>query len=298
MAAVRIFMTGRYEPETCHSQMVRRSKLLLALVVVLASAAIGLAYGGVVESVVSPEQLPGPQAVGIVAIFGVIVLGVVASSILDRRAWKSLGSNAGLTAGGGPEFEGGRPAESDKPTLTGVVRGRPVRMWAYSTGGGRHSSNRTYTVVEAELGTPVDWHAAFDAGGTDDAPEDPAIDAAKTQTIDGLGVRGDAPQEVVRGILTRAVRDAVTAADGEVAVGDVKDNVVGDVLDELDDADGMAATFAEGMLDVATDGTDGPSRVVQHRARGLLTDGATLQSRIDAVTTLADEVDRTSTATR
>lgn len=275
--------------------MIRRSKLLLALVVLGVSAIIGLAYAGMIESIVSPDQLPGQPVVGVGAILGVVVIGLLSSAYLDRRAWTEMGSSAGLTAGGGTRFAGGPPEKSDKPTLTGTVGGRPVRARTYSTGGSRNESSKTYTVVEAELDTPVDWHASFGFEGVEEVPDDPGIDAAKTRTVDGVGVRGEISEDDARAVLTREVREAVSAVEGEVAVGDVTENVIDDVLDELDDGGGgMARTFAKGMLNAGSDGNDGPSRMVQHRDRGLLTNEETLRRRIDAVTALADAVDRTS----
>lgn len=134
--------------------MVRRSKLLLGLVVVGVCAGIGLAYFGTIESVVSPDQLPGSPAVGPVAIIAVAGLGLLLARYLDRQAWKETGRQAGLPAGGGPQFASGPPERSDRPTLTGTVDGRPVRARTYTTGG-RGDSSETYTVVEAELDTAV-----------------------------------------------------------------------------------------------------------------------------------------------
>jgi hypothetical protein len=272
--------------------MVRVSKLLLALVVLVLSAGIGLAYTGTLEPLVSPTALPGSPPVALGAIFGVVLLGILVSGLLDRRAWRAAGSGVGLTAGGGPQFAAGPPDRSDKATLTDTVDGRAVRARTYSTGGGQEGSSRTYTVMEAELGTPVDWHASFGVAATG-APADPGIDAAKHQDIDGVGVRGDVPEEVARAVLGRAVEDAVTDVEGPVSVGDVQANAVDDMLDELDgEADGLAGSVAEGMLNLASDGEAGPSRTVQHRTRGLVTDERELRRRLDAVTTVADAVDR------
>lgn len=265
------------------------------MVVLGASAIIGLAYAGMIESIVSPDQLPGQPVVGVGAIVGLVVIGLLFSAYLDRRAWMEMGGSAGLTAGGGTRFAGGPPEDSDKPTLTGTVDGRPVRARTYSTDGGPNESGKTYTVVEAELDTPVDWHASFGFEDAEEVPEDPGIDAAKTRTVDGVGVRGEIPEDHARAVLTREVREAVSNVEGEVAVGDVVENAIGDMLDGFDEeAGGMAGTFAKGMLQAASDGTGGPSRMVQHRDEGLLTDEETLRRRIDAVGTLADAVDRTS----
>lgn len=276
--------------------MIRRSKLLVAPVVIGVSAVIGLGYAGMIESLVSPDQLPASPAVGALAIFAVVGLGWLASRYLDTRAWKEMGRNVGLTAGGGPQFAGGPAEKSDKPTLTGIVNGRAIRARTYTTGG-RNDSNKTYTVVEAELDTPVDWHASFGTPRTEQGAADHSVDAATMQSIDGVGVRGEVPEDAARDVLTRDVRDAVASVAGEVSVGNVVDNLVGDMLTQLDgDAGGVAGAIAEGMLSAGGRGDDGPSRVVEHRAEGLLTDEQVLRRRIDAVTTVADAVDRSGAA--
>lgn len=275
--------------------MVRRSKLALGLVVLLLAAAIGLAYAGMAEPLVSPDQLPGSPVVGGGAIVALVVVAAVASSYLDTGAWKQMGRQAGLTPGGG-QFASGLPEESGKPVLAGTVEGRPVRARTYSTGGGRHSSSTTYTVVEAELETPVDWSARFGGPGRE-SPEDPGVDAAKTQTVEGVGVAGDVPDDLARGILSAAVRDALSTVDGAVSVGDVKQNVVDDMIDTLPEGSGsMAETLARGVLNAGSEGDGGPTRKVEHRDSGLLTDAAELQRRIAAVAAVADAVDRTSDA--
>ncbi|MFB6205259.1 MAG: hypothetical protein ABEJ05_01850 [Haloglomus sp.] len=277
--------------------MFRRSKILLALLVLVAAAGISLAYAGMLEPLVSTADLPGPPPVAIGAIAGVVLLGVLVSHVLDRRAWRKMGNHAGLTPNSAPEFTTGPADQSDKATLTGTVDGRAVRARTYSTSGGQNRSSKTYTVVEAELGTPVEWHASFGVAEAAEAPDDPGIDAAKSQVIDGVGVRGDVSEDVARSVLGREVKDAVTEIEGPVSVGDVKDNVVGDMLDELDsEADGLAGSVAKGMLNMASDGEDGPSRTVEHRDRGLLTDERELRRRIDAVTVVADAVTDTSAA--
>jgi hypothetical protein len=274
--------------------MVRRSKLLLAVVVVVASAGIGLAYFGMIESIVSPEQLPGSPVAGVAGIIAVVGVGVLASRYLDTKAWTEMGTQTGLTAGGRSQFASGPPEKSDKPVLTGTVEGRPVRARAYTTGG-RNESTVTYTVVETELGTPVDWHAAFGTPQTDQGPEDHPVGAVNTQTVDGVGVRGDISEDLARAVLTPAVRDAVANVEGEVSVGDPIDNAVGDMLNQIDGGEGgIAGTVAEGMLKMADETDDGPSRVVQHRVEGLLTDGGTLTRRIEAVTAVADAVEEAS----
>jgi hypothetical protein len=51
-------------------------------------------------------------------------------------------------------------------------------------------------------------------------------------------------------------------------------------------------------MDMAGDPDDGPSRTVEQRGRGLLTDASELERRIEVVTTVADAVDGTTAATQ
>jgi len=281
--------------------MVRRSKLALWVVIVGLSVGIGLAYFGLIESLVSPEDLPGSTAVGPIAIVGLGVFGVVTSQYLDKRAWKKAGNQAGLSAGGQSPFSSGPPmmARGKKPTLTGTVNGRPVRAWTYNTGEGKGTSTRTFTVVEAALDTPVEWHAAFGTPEAVEAPADHPIDAANMQSIGGLNVRGDVSAELAQDVLTPRVEDAVTSIEGEVAVGNVTANLMNDMQEALGGDDGgMLGSMAEGMLDMAGDTEEGPSRTVEHRGRGLLTDASEFERRIEVVTAVADAVDSTTAATQ
>jgi hypothetical protein len=62
------------------------------------------------------------------------------------------------------------------------------------------------------------------------------------------------------------------------------------------DDGGMLGSLAGGMLTMGEDVDEGPSRTVEHRGRGLLTDASELERRIDIVTTVADAVDSTTAA--
>ena len=108
-----------------------------------------------------------------------------------------------------------------------------------------------------------------------------------------MQVRGAVPEAVARSVLTSRARDAIATVEGPVAVGDMKANAVDDMMDELDDAEGLGGTIAKGMLSMAGgDGDAGASRNVEHRARGTVTDPAVLQRRIEAVTAVAAGVDQ------
>lgn len=277
--------------------MVRRSKLGLWVIVIGVSVGLGLAYFGLIESLVSPTDLPGPTATGPVAILALGVSGLAISQFLDKRAWKKTGNQVGLRAGGKSQFSSRPPmmARGKKPTLTGTANGRPVRAWTYTTGEGKGASTKTFTVVEAELDTPVKWHAAFGTPEAVEGPADHPIDAANMQSIDGVKIRGDISTELAQDVLTPRVKDAVTNTAGEVAVGNVTANLMSDMQEALDGDDGgMMGSLAEGMMNMAGDADDGPSRGVEHRGQGLLTDPSELERRIETVTAVADAVDSTT----
>jgi hypothetical protein len=83
----------------------------------------------------------------------------------------------------------------------------------------------------------------------------------------------------------------VTSCDGSISVGDATGNVVDDVVDGIDDeVGGMAGTLPKGLRDATGPENDGPDRTVEHRNTGWCTDEAALETRIDAVTTVADAV--------
>jgi hypothetical protein len=72
--------------------------------------------------------------------------------------------------------------------------------------------------------------------------------------------------------------------------------MVGDMRAELADAEGVGAKMAEGMLSLAGDGDSGPTTHVKYETRGMCLDADELQRRLDAVTAVAEAVDRTSAA--
>lgn len=279
--------------------MVLTAERTLWLGVVGASALVGAAYGGLIESVIAPTALPGPPPTAAFVVVGLLLLGSVGSSYLDHRAWAAVGREAGLSRGDAERFDAPPPDDVDGPLLGGVVDGRPVRAWTYTTGGGQNTSATRYTVVSAALRDPVEWHATFGFGAAEEMPDDADVDATETTTVDGVGVRGDVDEAVAGEVLTARATDAVAAVEGEVSVGDPTENLVDDMLDELDDEDGMAATLTGGVLNVATGGgaDPGPSRTAQHSARGRVTDAETLETRIEAVVAVADGVERASAAT-
>jgi hypothetical protein len=278
--------------------MVRTSKLALGAVVVLVCGGIGAGYAGAIPGIVSPAQLPGPPPTALALIVGVLVLAAVVSGIMDRQAWTRAGESLGLTAGGSrfhsqPGKSGGSSIVGE-PTLSGTAAGRPVRAWTYSTNRGGEGSSKTYTVVEAQLQQPVEWTATFGSDIEGAAP-DHEIEAVQGRRVGDVGVRGGVPDEVAEAVVTGQVAEVVAGLEEPVTVGDVQSSAVSGMMDALDDADdSMGATFAKGMLSMADDGEDGLSRTVEVRTRGLVLDRDALRQRINAVTTVADAVDRAS----
>jgi len=278
--------------------MPRTSKLLLWVIVVALSGGIILGYLGMAEPLVSPSQLPGSPVVGGAAVVFLLAVGAVLSGYLDRRAWTRVGREAGLAPGGDAGFddppgESGGSSFLGEPTLSGTVDGRPVRAWTYSVSRSE-GSNKTYSVVEARLRNPVEWSGGF-GGDPDAGPENHEVDAVETRGVRGIGVRGGVPDDVADRVGSGRVREALSGVDGEVSVGDLKADFVDDMLDALpEESESMAGTFAKGMLGVAESGGEGPSKTVGHRARGLVLDRSELDRRIEAVTAVADAVDRTN----
>jgi hypothetical protein len=272
--------------------MVRVRKLLVTLVMLGVSAAILGAYAGMLESVVPPERLPGEMTTAVGAVIVVLLVGAMGTKLLDRRAWTTAGGAAGLSTGGDVQFDSGPPKDADKPLLTGRRDGTPVRARSYTEGHKKRTGKKTYTVVEAELETPVDWQAGLGVTEASASPDDHGVDMAATQVVDGVGVRGDVDPEVAGEVLTPRVQEAVAAVEGEVSVGNPQMSAVGAATDAIGEADGATARVAEAMFGAVGDGDpDGLARVVRHRDRGLLTDADTLDRRVEAVAAVASTVD-------
>jgi hypothetical protein len=276
--------------------MVRIAKVAIGLVVAVLSGGIVLAYLGKVEPFVSPSQLPGNPVYGFAAILVLFVAGGVLSDQLDRRAWLRMGRKVGLSAEGGLLPTG-------QPDLTGVVRGRPMRVRTVSGGGsGPNSSSTTYTVVETDLERPVEWSGMFGAGEEGMGSRAPDTGAVESTTIDGeFWMWGDVSEDVARAVLSGRVRDALGQLDSSsVSVGDVQSNLLAAVRDSIpEDSGSMTGSIASGMLDVAgVDGESGPATVVMHRTEGFLLNADTLERRAEAVAAVADEVERTDATKR
>lgn len=282
--------------------MVRKSKLVIGLAVVALSAAVFLAYTGNAEPVVSPAQLPGGPEHAVVAVVVVVLAGSLLSGYLGAQEWERMGREAGLSA-----EEALLPIS--KPDLTGTVGGRPVRVRTYSEGGGKNSSSKTYTVVEAELDSPVDWAASLSLASEDGGPDfdidiEPDEGLSQLDSMDTINVDdefmvwGEVTEDRAREILSGDVRNAITTLGSDVWIGDVEESMRAAMFDAVTDASGgMSQTIAKGMLSAAGGSEESPTTDVKHRDRGLLVDGDELERRIDAVTAVAEAVERTSAAT-
>lgn len=266
----------------------RRSKLLIGLVVVFAGGGTLLAYSGTAEPYVTTGQLPGTMGHAIAGVVSLALGGVLLSSSLDTRAWKRMGRSAGLSPEGGLNPLG-------TPDLTGSASGRQVRVRTYTTGGGQNRSSTTHTVVETDLETPVEWGATFLPDPDDADSTIPGIESAQWTLHDGIAVIGDVPEGTAGTVLSGRVRSLLRDRGASVSVGDREQHVRDAMLDTLpEDGGGMAGSLAKGMLDVGRDGDDGLNRSVSVGDKGLLTDGDELDRRVELVTAVADAVDRST----
>lgn len=279
--------------------MIRRSKLALLIVILLFASPVLLAYTGLGAPFVTPSMVPGSAIQGAVAVAGLVVVGLAVSVVMDRMAWTRTGRQVGLESEGARLV--GNPPGGDRellpaPVLSGSVRDRDVRARTYtvSTGSGDSGSSTTYSVVETELSTPVEWTGLFAAGAGAQFDDLAQLGSMESKTVDGgYSVAGEAPADVAEAVLgDQRVRDALDAAEGPVAVGDVTSAVVGAMSDSLEGSSGMGGSLAQGMLSLAEDGDSGPSQWVRFRSEGLLLDADTMEQRGEAVAAVAEAVER------
>jgi hypothetical protein len=285
--------------------MTRSSGLLLGGIVLgtfgVAAVAIGFAEPYVPASAV-PVRPPFALGGAFVAVFVAAIL----NTAFNARVWRNTGRELGLTPEGGINVFA-------KHDLTGEVDGRPVRVHTYSEGGGETDSSRTYTLVEAELDSPLEWSAIVGpadetltdlgrSGGAvpDIGPEGesltdvPEMGGARTVTTrDGLAVWGDLRAERADGLLTPRVERALTDIEGGVCVGDATGTMIDAISSMLDEADGLGASLAEGVLDAAAgDRGRTPDATVTNEQRGLVLDGSTLERRVEAVVAAAEAAEQ------
>ena len=279
--------------------VIRLSKLVLWLVVVVASGSIAAAYSGAAAPLVVPFSLPGGPVYAFPAVAAILVGGLAASAYLDRRAWRRMGERAGLSPESAGLFE--NPSDGTRellpaPVLSGIVRGRRVRVRTHSTSSAG-SSNRTTTVVEADLERPVEWTAMLGRESDGGVASSPDLGPMEVTAVDGeFSVIGDLPPSVAEELLDQRVRDALSAVEGGVVVGDVADAAVDAIRASLEGGDtSLLGGLADGMLGLVDDGDDGPSERVVHRSEGLLLDGEKLERRLETVVAVAEAVDDSQT---
>jgi hypothetical protein len=269
--------------------MVRTSKLLVGAVFAGLAGGLVLTVTGNAEPYVPASQLPVTPLQSIMAIFGLFLAGIFAVNYVDKRAWKQAGAPVGLAPDG--------MSLLSSPDLTGTAAGRPVRAHTYSTGSsGEAGSGRTYTVVEAELTEPVEWTALVGAEDDWGTAEVPDLGSSQAVIVDGFVVWGDVSEAAAADLLTQRARNTLSNLGAPVSIGDTSQAMVGDMRAELADAEGMGAKMAEGMLILAGDEDTGPTTHVKHETQGMCVDADEFQRRLDAVTAVAEAVDRTSAA--
>jgi hypothetical protein len=279
--------------------MTRRSALILGGLVLVAFGVVGVNFG-LVEPLVPATAVPVPQPVAFVGAIGFTLVAALINSLINARVWRRMGSDLGLTPAS-------RFAIFAKSDLTGEVEGRPIRVYTYTEGGGHNDSGTTYTAVETELTTPVDWGALVgpaEGGVTELGPSDigvgsqegslanmPEAGGARTVAVqDGLAVWGDLPAEYGDQLLTPRVQRALAAVEGGAGVGDASGMAADAMGAMLEDAEGFGAGLAKGMLDAADEGGR-PTATVIHEQKGLVLDSETVGRRIEAVVATAAATD-------
>lgn len=292
--------------------MVRTSSLLVGTAFIVAITVIVVAIG-FAEPYVSHAVIPVPLPFAFVGGFVLVIAAALLGSVLNARAWRQVGQELGVTAEGGINIFA-------KRDLTGEVEGWPVRVHTYSrgSGGSGGSSTRAYTLVEAELDTPVEWSAivgpsdedATDlsrAGGAlpgigpaeESLADIPAMGDTRTVTArDGLAVWGDLSAERAAALLTPRIERAVAAIQGGVSIGDAAGTLIDAMSYMVDGTAGIGSSLAEGQLEAATEsGGDHPEMTVTHEAQGLVLDETTLERRIEAVVAVAEAAEQAETGT-
>ncbi|MFC7135375.1 MULTISPECIES: hypothetical protein [Salinibaculum] len=288
--------------------MTRKSGLFLGSVVLVAFGVAAVSFG-FAEPYISASAVPVGPPIALGGAVALLFLAALLNTMFNALVWRRMGQNLGLTPEGGINVFA-------KHDLTGEVDGRPVRVHTYEQGGGGDTdSSRTYTLVEAELDSPVEWSALVGppdrelsdlgrAGGAtpDIAPDEesladvPEFGETRTVTVqDGVAVWGDLSDERADALLTPRLERAVTDIEGGVGVGDATGTMIDAMSEMLEGAEGLGASLAQGMLDLA-DGDRGktPEATVTHEQRGLLLDDSTLERRVEAVVAAADAAGQAS----
>lgn len=275
--------------------MGRVLKTVLWLVVLPVGLGLVAVSVGLAEPRLSPTDLPGTQFQGVLAGFGVLLVGVMVSRVLDTVAWRRMGEQAGLTPERSFQLYDNSP-EGDgtllpKPALTGRVRGRDITVRTYSFGGGRDDQKATYTVVETDLETPVALTTMVAPASNPAIDHLPSVNTTGenwTTIDDEVAVWGPVSEAQARELASGEVRDAVGELESGVVVGNVGAEIMSQMADAMPDDTGGAAG---GLLD-GSDDESNPSRKVSHKERTLLLDADALERRAQAVAVVADAVER------
>ena len=272
--------------------MVRASKAVLWAVVLPVGVGLIAAAAGATDPYLSPSDLPVPPRQASLAGIGVLVAGVGLNVLLETVIWRRMGRRAGFRPEGLVEL--GDPSKGSRslpPDLMATVRGRPVRAWTYQTDDEDRST--THTVVETDLRTPVEWHAAFVPA---DAPleETPETGEGTVIVDDEFAVWGGVPEATARDVLSAHAADVLRDLGTNVLVGRPGQRALNETTDAIAaETDGAAGALVDGRASLAgADESVGAAERVRVDRPGLVLDAAELEARAEAVTVVADAVDR------
>lgn len=274
--------------------MGRKYRLYTALPVIvflLLGVPAALVFAGYAEPYLAPSDVPVHPGVVFVGLILSVFATAMLSGVLVRRSFATVGRSLGLSAEGGGFFGG-------HPDFTGTIDGRPVavetRAVQTSTGGQGGSTSTTYTTVKAELDRPVaDGFVLVDA---EDDPEpraaDDVPDVVETVPLeDGFAVVGAANEPLAREVLTPAVKDALREPDAPdgLIVGDPAETIIDTLPEEM--AASGAFFGGDGLEEKLREEIGGDAPTVSHETVGLPLDADVLDSRLQAMVTVADAVD-------
>lgn len=265
--------------------MIRKSALYSAggKVWFLLTVAFAVAtYLGFVDPYLPWSTTPGPAWGLPVAILVVGMLGAVLLWVLETRAWVSAGRRADLSADG--------LGITSKPKLTGDVQGRSVTAYVREEKVRKNSSNRRYTVVEADLGDPAETGLVIfrldGSGSATDGRGAGSDGPVQAHREGGYGGSGRS-EGLVADVLTERVRRALDQVRGleTVHVG-----AAGDFLSNT----GSSAVGSM-MASVFTEAFTGDRSSVATETRGVVLDPDQLRARVEAVATVADAFEEAKT---
>jgi|GEM_PF-2853084 len=255
-----------------------------------------IVYSGNAEPYVAAADMPVHAGFGFVGLVLSVFATAIVSGVLVNRSFVRTCRSLGLSKQGGGLLGG-------PPDFTGSIGGRPVsvetRKVRRSTGGQGGTSSTTYTRVHAELDRPLEdgfiliEADADDPSATEDVPED----VEQVPVGEGFSVVGAANESPAAAVLTPRVQEVLgerVAGDG-VVVGDPASAIVDTLPDEMAAA-GSILTGGEGIEEKLREEIGDDAATVSHEFQGLPLDADRLESRIDAMITLAEAVDEAAVA--